>query len=514
VESGTLLADRYRLTDRIGTGGTATVWRAFDTVLDRLVAVKILTLADSTQRANLQQEARAAARLNHPHITNVFDYGESTLEDGTVVPFIVMELLEGESLASRLTRGGPLPLNEGLRVCAEVAEALAAAHRRGLIHRDVTANNVFLTPDGVKVLDFGIAAIPATGGPGRPQAVLGTPAYIAPERIEHGASLPATDVYALGVLLYHTLTGRYPFGGTWPQLVKAHLRSPAPPLPGVPPAVAAIYRQCLAKSPQERPTAAEVAAVLRAAAPSSSAMPVPTSPQLPSTELLPVPVRGPGSDTRLLPEGYPADRRRLSPLPLMLLASLVTGAVLAVLLVAMLRPNSGQGANEGLPTDSATQGEISLLPAPLVAQVRTLNTDPNDNQIQFAFRLINLGDVVVDLTAITVRYWFTGDFSFDQSVDFQSWCDWAEVGNDTITHRVVSLPDQRPGADHYLEVGFTSGDIPAGGSSGEVQLRLNKEDWSLFDESDDHSHVASADFTESDTITVYAGTDLIWGTEP
>ncbi|MFE9194214.1 serine/threonine-protein kinase [Micromonospora sp. NPDC007208] len=263
-----LLAGRYRLLERLGSGGMSAVHRAYDEVLERDVAVKVLVDTDTNARQRIRGEAKAAARLSHPHVTSVYDYGESAL-DGVEVPFVVMELLGGHTLEHRLVVG-PLPPRAGLRVCAEVASALAAAHDQGLVHRDIKPGNVMLTPTGAKVLDFGIAA--AAGAPeidfeGR---LLGTPAYLAPERLQAGEVLPASDVYALGLLLYRVLTGRLP----WPAeaqtgMLRAHTHvepDPLPPIDGVPPEVHRLYRWCLASDPADRPSAADAARILLAAA--------------------------------------------------------------------------------------------------------------------------------------------------------------------------------------------------------------------------------------------------------
>jgi hypothetical protein len=245
------LAGRYRLAERIGVGGMAEVWRGDDEVLARAVAVKLIDpglLADPAFRGRFRAEARAAAALSHPHVVIVHDYGE---EDGT--PYIVMELLDGETLADRLARG-PLPPEEAAAVGAQTAAALAAAHEAGLVHRDVKPANIFITRDGVKVLDFGVA-VRGTTGP-----ALGTPAYLAPEQVARGPVTPATDMFALGVVLFEALAGTRPFDEDDP-------RTDPPPFPaGVPAAIAEPGARCLAADPAARPAAAEVAAALGAVA--------------------------------------------------------------------------------------------------------------------------------------------------------------------------------------------------------------------------------------------------------
>nr|BFE58217.1 hypothetical protein GCM10020063_027430 [Dactylosporangium thailandense] len=198
--------------------------------------------------------------------------GGATTGDGPM-PYVVMELVPGQTLAQRLAEG-PLPPAESLRICAEVAAGLAAAHAHGLVHRDVKPANVILSPAGAKLVDFGIAtlvgpeALTDTNASGRP--VFGTPQYLAPERLGSDPVTAASDVYSLGVVLYKLLAGTLPWpvaGG--PDVLDAHqhrVPAPLPRLPGVPPAVADLCRRCLAKHPRSRPSAAEVAGVLRATA--------------------------------------------------------------------------------------------------------------------------------------------------------------------------------------------------------------------------------------------------------
>ncbi|MEH1100251.1 serine/threonine-protein kinase [Micromonospora sp. CPCC 205561] len=273
------LHDRYILRERIGLGGMSEVWRADDEVLHRPVAVKALTREFATDphlRATIQREARAAARLTHPHVTQVYDYGEATLPGGAVVPYLVMELVRGANLADRLA-AGPLPWPEAVRTAGQIAAALAAAHRIGVVHRDVKPGNVMLTETGAKVLDFGIAAL---AGPHHPLAgqtgelLMGTPAYFAPERMRPGPPNPASDVYALGALLYRTLTGRAPLSvRSWEDALEVHAGHPPVPPPrvaGLPADVAELTLACLATDPARRPTAAQLAARLGAGAPAEA----------------------------------------------------------------------------------------------------------------------------------------------------------------------------------------------------------------------------------------------------
>ncbi|HEX5198328.1 serine/threonine-protein kinase [Paractinoplanes rhizophilus] len=263
VEIGRMIAGRYRLDKQLGRGGMSVVWRADDEVLGRQVAVKVLSAelaGKPSLRDRIRDEARTAAGLRHPGIVSVFDYGEFA-EDGRTLSYVVMELVDGCSLADRLAAGGALPWPEAVSVGARVAAALAAAHADGIVHRDVKPANVMVTSGGVKLVDFGIsAAVGDLDGPGG--ELLGTPAYLAPERVEGSPVRPATDVYALGLLLYVAIAGRMPWdASTATQMLKAHVYTdpaPLPKVPGLPSEVGRILSRCLAKRPGDRPSAAEV----------------------------------------------------------------------------------------------------------------------------------------------------------------------------------------------------------------------------------------------------------------
>ncbi|MCA2213224.1 serine/threonine-protein kinase [Jidongwangia harbinensis] len=262
-----MIDGRYRLASRLGAGGMSVVWRAHDEVLGRDVAVKVLSpdlAANPDTLRRIRLEARAAAQLRHPHVVEVHDYGETTDGDGKPLPYVVMELVEGRSLAQLLTAGA-LPWRLAVLVGAQVAAALAAAHARGIVHRDVTPNNVMVTASGVKLVDFGISATVGEADSSA-EGILGTPAYLAPERLDAGQVRPATDVYALGLLLYRMLAGRLPWAaGTTTQMLIAHRYTEPEPLPTVaelPEAVVDLCRRCLTKKPGGRPAAGEAADLL------------------------------------------------------------------------------------------------------------------------------------------------------------------------------------------------------------------------------------------------------------
>jgi hypothetical protein len=260
LDSDVILGGRYRLLRRIASGGMGSVWEAEDTVLHRKVAVKVLSeaLAEEDRFVErFRREARAAAGLSHPNVAGVFDYGE----DGDR-PFIVMELLDGETLAERLRRQGRLPWREAVAIAGQVAAALEAAHRSGIVHRDVKPGNIMIAPAGdVKVMDFGIAAatwaapLTATG------TAMGTATYISPEQTAGRRVTPESDVYSLGVVLYEMLTGEPPFTGETPVAVAmAHVRETPVPLrqrvPDITEHVALVCERALAKDPKQRPPSA------------------------------------------------------------------------------------------------------------------------------------------------------------------------------------------------------------------------------------------------------------------
>ncbi len=269
---GQCIDDRYVLGALLGEGADAQVYYAMDRHLGRTVAIKLLrpTLCtDPTFVTRFEREARSAGRLNHPHIVPVYDYGEAM---GT--HYLVMEYVRGGDLRASLSRGEALPTQTAVRVAAEVAEALGAAHARGLVHRDVKPANILLTESGqAKVTDFGIAKMLAVPPLTPPSVLLGTPHYMAPEQAAGEAITPATDVYAVGVILFEMLAGRRPFAGDGLlQVAMQHLRQEAPPVdafnPAVPPALVALVARALAKDPARRfADGGALAAALRALAP-------------------------------------------------------------------------------------------------------------------------------------------------------------------------------------------------------------------------------------------------------
>jgi hypothetical protein len=261
----TCLNGRYRLRRELGRGGMATVWHADDLLLQRPVAVKMLhpdLSGDPLVRHRIRDEALAAAALAHPHIANVYDYGEHPDDHGGLCPYLVMELVDGPTLEARLADTGPLPWRQAAQIGAAVADALAAAHAHGVVHRDVKPGNVILGATGVKVVDFGVAAGVGQDPADANGVVWGTPAYLPPESAAATVATTAGDVYALGLLLTVCLTGRLPHRSASGQVIRTsdHDR----PAADIPQAAHVLLRTLLAPDPADRPTAAAVSRSLSA----------------------------------------------------------------------------------------------------------------------------------------------------------------------------------------------------------------------------------------------------------
>src|ERR1700691_3394940 len=262
----------YEIQSPIGVGGMGEVYRAKDTRLDRNVAVKILPdhLSDNPEaKQRFDREARAISSLNHPNICTLHDVGH---QDG--IDFLVMEFLEGETLADRL-RQGPLPTEQVLKYGIEICEGLERAHKSGVVHRDLKPGNVMLTKTGAKLMDFGLAKASPAGasaassltmtmpGPSADQpltaqgTIVGTFQYMSPEQTEGKEADARSDIFALGAVLYEMATGKRAFTGqSQASLVAAILASDPPPISAVapmsPPALEQVVRSCLAKDPEER----------------------------------------------------------------------------------------------------------------------------------------------------------------------------------------------------------------------------------------------------------------------
>jgi tRNA A-37 threonylcarbamoyl transferase component Bud32 len=263
---GTTLGGRYRLDARIGRGGMSTVYRAFDTVLQREVAIKLMhreIASDSDQLERFRREARAVAQLKHPHIVTVIDAGEwgqdsdhAGIDAGT--PYIVLEHVAGETLKELIRRGGPLEVTTALAYAIEIARALGAAHGHEIVHRDVKPQNILLSQEGgAKITDFGIARTLSEEGLTMDGRMLGTTDYVSPEQALGRPVTGQSDVYSLGIVLYEMLTGAVPFKGETPVAVAMmHVREEVPDVqlsrPEVSAATAAVVERATAKELDRR----------------------------------------------------------------------------------------------------------------------------------------------------------------------------------------------------------------------------------------------------------------------
>jgi serine/threonine protein kinase len=357
TEQSRVLGGRYELQSRLGRGGMATVFRGSDRVLGRSVAVKVLasTFAkDGTFVERFRREAQAAAGLNHPNVVAVFDTGS---DDG--VHYIVMEYVEGRTLADVIREEGALPPTRAAEIAATVCRALSSAHEKGMVHRDVKPGNVLLTSDGgVKVADFGIARVVSGEPLTVTGSVMGTASYLSPEQATGSKVDRRSDIYALGCVLYEMLTGRIPFEGDTPvSIVYKHVEeeptAPSSVNPAVPSALEAVVKRAMAKSPADRyQSADEMARDLRHAAAGSAPQTTVASSPEEQTAILPVSPGGPAS-TEPLPITGQA-RRRWWPFAVGAIALATLGLGLALTL----------GDNQPPPTDRGTPPPISPSPSP------------------------------------------------------------------------------------------------------------------------------------------------------
>ena len=285
-EEGKLYGDRYRLLKRIATGGMGEVWQAQDEVILRQVAIKILKqqyMGDPDFVERFRTEAKHAAMINHDGIANVYDYGE---DDGSA--YLVMELVPGESLSSILEREKTLPEQQVISIIAQTALALDAAHREGLVHRDIKPGNLLIAPDGqVKITDFGIARVANQVSLTQTGQVMGTVQYLAPEQATGKPASAMGDIYSLGIVAYEALAGKRPFKGeTQMAIAMAQINETPPPLPEhIDAKLQKLIMDCMAKKPDQRPSSALALAARAEALLANSARVTPISAVIPASIL-------------------------------------------------------------------------------------------------------------------------------------------------------------------------------------------------------------------------------------
>jgi serine/threonine-protein kinase len=328
LRAGARLGERYRLEQRVGAGGMGEVWRAVDELLGRTVAVKVMlpsVAGDPEFGRRFLAEATSMARVNHRSVAAVHDFGR-----GDGFAYLVMEFVDGESLAQRLGRVGRLDAAETMRVMAEAADGLQAVHDQGIVHRDVKPANILLRRDSSVVLtDFGIARHSAAGQLTASGAILGTPSYLSPEQVLGQPATPLSDIYSLGLTAYECLAGEKPFVGDNPYAVALQRLQSAPRTIGLtlPAPVLLVVERALATDPAQRwPSAAALADAARAT--------------------------WPGGGPRTVPPTEP-DRRR---------TALVAAGLVAVLVVALgawlLTRDKPQTAAAGAPTPGASSAGV------------------------------------------------------------------------------------------------------------------------------------------------------------
>jgi len=371
------MEDRYQLMEPLGTGGMATVHKAKDQLLGRHVAVKRLLphlAADPDAAERFRREAQSAAGLNHPGIVTVYDTAED--EKG---PYIVMELIEGETLASKVAREGPLGAAETAAIVRGAADALDHAHANGVVHRDIKPSNLIVDDDGrVRLTDFGIARamedptmVTSTG------EVVGTLAYMAPETLAGEPATPASDIYSLGAVSYQMLSGRPPFEADNIGALVTRIRDePPPPLgPEVPSEIAAGVLRSLDKDPAMRPdTAAAYATSLLTATTVPFETPPPTQP-LPSAA-----ASGSSDPTEVYVADRPAEgrRRRGLAVPVLLFTALALVLGLLALLAMAPGPEVAPAATQAATTTSTT---TTTLPTTTTTLATTTTLSPDSPEL-------------------------------------------------------------------------------------------------------------------------------------
>jgi len=394
---GQTIDDRYEIVSRLGAGGMGFVYEARDLILDgRVVVIKMLRpelVNNETTAERFTREAMAQAAIDHPNVIRVDQHGVTEAYGA----YYVMERLTGQDLGARLTERGPLSVTETLRIAAQVASALGAAHARGIIHRDLKPENIFLVDEGggrehVKVLDFGLARLLDAGNKlTETGAVIGTPRYMAPEQTAGEKADVSADVYSMGLVMHEMLTGKQPYAGlgTYEILGKKMFEDPAPPSALDPPVildprVEAFVMRCLAREPSERPAprdalGKEIAALREALQrpsdrPPAAPEPTPAFAPQPASTPAPAPSRG-------VPWVWIAA----------LFAALLTGAVVLVaILWGALEPRAVPLEADRTPTPApAPISDPTPAPAP-VPETIIVDSEPAGAEVRAAGRALGV----------------------------------------------------------------------------------------------------------------------------
>ena len=395
MQSGTLVAGRYRLDERLAAGGMGEVWKGTDTRLQREVAIKILHAGLSGNdkfRTRFQLEARAVAALQSPGIVGLYDYGEETTDDDGVVSYLIMELVRGRSLAEILRDRGTLPPAEVMQIVSTAADALETAHRNDIIHRDIKPANLLVDEEtgATKIVDFGISAARGASGLTETGTVMGTLAYASPEQLNGAELTGASDLYSLGIVAYEALMGRPPFVSDTPVAVmNGHMTQAPPPLSReIPAGVAQVVLQSLQKDPHARYTsAAEMARSAREGRVVTGGIPV--SPSTPSdgqtqyfgsdqTAMIGAGVGG--GNTAEQPTGQMAqqDEQKSSATPWIITAAVVAAVALIGLLI-WINSSQDPGKIEEDKTTGAPE-EPSQSPTPSRSESPSDDDDDDDWQ--------------------------------------------------------------------------------------------------------------------------------------
>ncbi|EHN12669.1 Serine/threonine protein kinase PrkC regulator of stationary phase [Patulibacter medicamentivorans] len=443
IDVGTLLADRYRLEAQIGSGGMSTVYRAFDTVLERTVAIKRMhrEIAEhSEQLERFRREARAVAQLNHPHIVQVIDAGE---HDDT--PFIVFEHVRGETLKERIQRAGRLPVTEAVAYAIEIARALGAAHDRGIVHRDVKPQNVLINEEGLaKVTDFGIARTLEEHGLTADGRVLGTTDYVSPEQAMGHEVTGQSDIYSLGIVLFEMLVGDIPFHGeNQVAVAMKHVREELPDVqalrPSVGAALAAVVDRATAKDLDVRyPSTDDLVADLE------DVLTIEASRRGEAT----------GEATAVLRTLPPQKRQRLNlrvrRRGLLLVAIVLVLGALAAAAIQLL-PDATQRGTGQRPSTPAAKGEVAVSLSPNDAH----DYDPLGDNAEHSSETARVLDGDPNTDWSTERY--TGGTLPKQGVGI-----YLDVGSETVSATRLSLATSTPGWSGKVYAAADGSGPPAG----------------------------------------------------